>query len=98
MATGIDDTTLVQAARGGDKGAFGALVSRHRPLLRGVCQRALGDAGLAEDAAQEAILQAMLSLDRLRRPDRFGPWLAGIGLNLCARMRRYEGRAAWSWE
>ncbi len=98
MATGIDDTTLVQAARGGDKGAFGALVSRHRPLLRGVCQRALGDAGLAEDAAQEAILQAMLSLDRLRRPDRFGAWLAGIGLNLCARMRRYESRATWSWE
>ncbi|MDQ3694654.1 MAG: DUF151 domain-containing protein [Chloroflexota bacterium] len=98
MAAEIDDTTLVEAAHGGDKVAFGVLVDRHRPLLLGVCRRALGESGLAEDAAQEAILQAMLSLDRLRRPDRFGPWLAGIGLNLCARMRRYEGRAAWSWE
>ena len=47
---------------------------------------------------QEAILQAMQSLDRLRRPDRFGPWLAGIGLNLCYRLRRQRAREASSWE
>src|SRR5207249_4254196 len=29
------------------------------------------------------VLAAMLHLDRLRQPERFGPWLAGIGLNVC---------------
>ncbi len=74
------------------------LLARHRPLLLGVCRRALRDDGLAEDAAQEAALRALLSLDRLRRPERFASWLAGIGLNLCHRMRRQRSRDAWSWE
>lgn len=92
------DAQLVLAARDGDKAAFGVLLTRHRPLLLGVCRRALGDDALAEDAAQEAALQAMLSLDRLRQPERFGPWLAGIGLNVCRRWMRQRSRDTWSWE
>ncbi len=70
---GNGDTALVLAARGGDQDAFGALLARHRPLLLALCRRALGDPLLAEDAAQEAALQALLGLDWLRRADRFGP-------------------------
>jgi RNA polymerase sigma factor (sigma-70 family) len=92
------DIDLVRVAQGGDKAAFGALVARHRPLLLAVCRRALSDPELAEDVAQDAIVHALLSLDRLRRPERFGPWLAGIGLNLCHRLRRQRAREAWSWE
>jgi RNA polymerase sigma factor (sigma-70 family) len=92
------DEELVLAARSGSRDAFGILLARHRPLLLGVCRRALRDDGLAEDAAQEAALQALLSLDRLRRPERFASWLAGIGLNLCHRQRRLRSRDAWSWE
>jgi RNA polymerase sigma factor (sigma-70 family) len=42
----------------------------------------------AADAAQDAVLTAMLSLERLRRPASFGPWLVGIGLNACRAMLR----------
>lgn len=93
-----DDATLVEAARAGDKGALAALLARHWPLLRGVCRRMLGAAGGEEDAAQEAALQAMLTLDRLRDADRFGSWLAGIGLNVCRRMLRRRARDEWSLE
>jgi RNA polymerase sigma factor (sigma-70 family) len=93
-----DHAALVAAARDGDKAAFAALVTRHRPMLLALCARALGDAELAEDAAQEAVLLALTSMDRLRRPDRFGAWLAGIGLNVCRRWRREWARGAWSWE
>jgi RNA polymerase sigma factor (sigma-70 family) len=93
-----DQAALVAAARDGDKAAFATLVSRHRAVLLALCRRALGDSDLAEDAAQEAVLLAMTSLDRLRRADRFGPWLAGIGLNVCRRWLRERARAAWSWE
>ena len=92
----MDDAELVRRAREGDKEAFAALLARHRGMLVALCRRALGDDGLAEDAAQEAALEAMLGLDRLRRPERFGAWLAGIGLNVCRRWRREQAREGWS--
>ena len=92
------DAALVAAARRGNKDAFATLITRHRPLLVALCRRMLGDVALAEDAAQEATLPALLSLNALRRPERFGPWLASIGLNVCRRWLRERTRESWSWE
>lgn len=97
MQTG-DDADLVIAARNGDRLALSLLLGRYRPRLLAACRRAIGDAGLAEDAAQEACLQAFLGLERLHDPERFGPWLIGIGLNCCHRLRRQRQHEAWSWD
>lgn len=67
-------------------------------MLRAVCLRMLGDPMAADDAAQDASLQALLNLDRLRQPDRFGSWLCGIGLNVCRRYFRDRTSTMWSWE
>lgn len=48
-----------------------------------MCKRVLRSSELAEDAVQEACLQAVLGLDRLRQPERFAQWLTGIALNVC---------------
>lgn len=93
-----DDAALVVAARGGDREAFALLITRHHRVLVALCRRALGDPMLAEDAVQEAVLQAMLGLDRLRRPERFGAWLSGIGLNVCHHVLRERSRGGWSLE
>lgn len=98
MRTSESDTELVLAAQAGDKEAFALLLARHRPLLLALCRRALADPDLGEDAAQEAALTALLNLDRLRTADRFGPWLGGIGLNICRRLLRERARDGWSWE
>ena len=77
------DADLVRRARGGDRDAFAALVQRHHATLVRCCRRMVGDSAL--DAAQDAVVTALLSLDRLRDDDRFGAWLVGIGLNTCQR-------------
>ena len=93
-----EDAALVRLARDGDRAAFAALLGRHWELLLALCRRALGDPELARDAAQEAALQAMLGLDRLRQAGSFGPWLGGIGLNVCRSWLRYRPRDDLSWE
>src|SRR5436190_11701465 len=80
---GDGDAELVLRARGGDRDAFAALVGRHHATLVRCCRRLAGP-DLALDAAQDAVVTALLSLDRLRRPESFGAWLVGIGLNACA--------------
>ena len=98
MHTDDSDSTLVSAAQAGDKRAFAILFERHRPTLLALCRRMCGDRIQAEDAVQEAAIQALLSIDRLRRPERFGSWLAGIGLNVCRLWLRKRSGDDWSLE
>ena len=93
---GWDDSRLVEVARGGNPAAFAALYVRHRPLLLRLCRRLLGELGLAEDAAQEAVLRALINLASLRQPEQFGPWLGGIGLHVCRQWLRHRTRGSWS--
>jgi RNA polymerase sigma factor (sigma-70 family) len=94
------DADLARSAMAGDRAAFAELIARHRQLLLAVCWRVLGNADLAQDASQEAVARALLVLDTLRKPEQFGPWLAGIGLNVCRRWLHQHKYAveAWSWE
>lgn len=84
----IADADLVQAALLGGKDAFAELVTRHRATAAALATRVLGSADLARDAVQEATVAAMVSLDRLRSPDRFGAWFCGITLNVARRWLR----------
>jgi RNA polymerase sigma-70 factor (ECF subfamily) len=76
------DADLVRRARGGDRDAFAELARRHHAALLRTCRRMVG-ADRAHDAAQDALVTALLSLERLRDDDRFAAWLLGIALNVC---------------
>lgn len=82
------DERLVADARRGDGAAFACLVGRHLGLLRSVTTRLLGTSSSVDDVVQDAVVTAFCTLDRLREPDRFGPWLAGIGLMTGRRVLR----------
>lgn len=96
---GLSDTALVAAARDGDKDAFAELVNRHWATAVALASRVLGSADLARDAAQEAAVAALVGLDRLRAPGRFGAWFCGITLNVARgllRRSRAERPAGWT--
>ncbi|HWI71281.1 MAG TPA: bifunctional nuclease domain-containing protein [Baekduia sp.] len=92
-----DDATLVARALARDaagRAAFDVLVRRHHPMLTRTVTRALGgDEALAADAAQDAVLQALVGLPGLREPGAFGAWLTGIGLRVARRLGERARRA-----
>lgn len=74
------------------------LIERHYPTLLSSCRRTVRDSELAWDAAQQAVLTAMLALHRLRDEDRFAAWLIGIGLNVCRTLIATRARTVASPE
>jgi len=90
VAGDLDDPSLVERARKGDRDAFQILFERHRKVLTALVRRAVGSSGSAEDIIQETAVSALVGIDTLQQPERFGAWLAGIGLNICRRQRRQE--------
>jgi RNA polymerase sigma factor (sigma-70 family) len=85
----IPDGDLVRLARDGDPTAFRLLVERHLPMARARAARLCPQPDDAEDAVQDAFLQAFIALDRLRDPGRFAGWLGGIVANVCRAQRRH---------
>src|SRR3989442_5985979 len=92
------DKELIARARAGDKEAFGRLIERYQPRAIRAALRVVAHEEAARELAHEAILQAYLSLDRLRDDTRFASWLHGIVLNLCRTYMRDQKRTVISWE
>lgn len=86
------DAPLVRAARSGSQAAFGRLVAMHQQGLRGFLRRSCG--ADADDIAQEALVTAWSSLDRLRDDDGFRAWLYGIAWRKASTRHRSAARAA----
>jgi RNA polymerase sigma-70 factor (ECF subfamily) len=87
------DADLVTRTLAGDVSAFEALVRRYRGLAFGLAYHQLGRFEDAEDAAQEAMVEAYLKLGHLREPERFAAWLRRIVTGKAvevARRRREE--------
>ncbi|UCE50384.1 MAG: sigma-70 family RNA polymerase sigma factor, partial [Phycisphaerales bacterium] len=86
------DQSLVQRALEADPESFGELCRRYYPSLVAVADSILLDHHLAEDAAQEALAAACRQLAKLKKPERFGPWIAAICRNVAKDMLRERQR------
>jgi len=69
---------LIISASSGDVAAFERLVLRFQGMAVGYAFAILGDFHLAEDAAQEAFVEAYARLPSLREPRAFANWLKRI--------------------
>jgi RNA polymerase sigma-70 factor (ECF subfamily) len=86
------DADLVSRAQAGRLDAFEELVRRHRLATYRVALRVLGDESDAEDATQDAFVQAWRNLGGFRADAAFSTWMYRIVTNRCLNMLRARRR------
>ncbi len=75
-----DDAPLVEAARDGDRAAFGRLYERYVRVVHGVLLARVPP-GEVDDLVQDVFLLALRRLHTLRTAEAFGGWLVAIARN-----------------
>jgi hypothetical protein len=83
---------LVVRARGGDADAFSELAARSIGRLTAVARLVLRDEYAAQDAVQDALIEAWRSLPGLREPDRFDAWMRRLLVRSCFKGVRHGKR------
>src|SRR6266478_5622893 len=93
------DFDLIKRAQKGDAAAFNEVVLAYRKRILGTIARLISRPDDVEDVGQEVFLRLYFSLDQLRSPEVFEPWLYRLTVNaaydyLRKQRRRQESRMA----
>jgi len=89
----LTDTELLNRARDGETGCYGALVNRHHQRLYRAANKILRNEADAEDAIQQAYLHSFRHLDQFQGRSAVVTWLTSIAVNeAITRIRR---RVPW---
>lgn len=88
----LDEPELVARAKNGDVNAYETLVQHYQELAFRVAYQVTQNAADAEDAAQEAFVNAYYALPRFRPGAPLRPWLLRIVANEARNRRTAAGR------
>ena len=77
----LDDLSLVHASKKGDVSAFEELVKRHDVKLLRIACHVTQNREDAEEAVQDAFLNAYMKLDQFEEKSSFSTWITRIVLN-----------------
>ena len=75
------DFEVIKRAQGKDSAAFNEIVLAYRKRILGTITRLIARSEDVEDVAQEVFLRLYFSLDQLRTPEVFEPWLYRLTVN-----------------
>ncbi len=81
----MTDSEIVRAVLDGDTECFADLVTRYSARVYRLCREQGCSHHAAEDATQEAFVEAYLHLASLHTPESFYPWLSSIARKKCFR-------------
>ena len=87
-----DDATLIARIRAGDRAAFAGIMRRYNRRLYRLARATLRNEAEAQDALQEAYLQAYRSIGQFRGEAALSTWLSRLVLNECLGRRRRSDR------
>ena len=90
--TETSDEDYVKRAARGDRGAFESLYRRHSGRIYALCLRMTANRALAEDATQDAFIQAWRKLSGFRGDAAFTSWLHRIAVNVVLSLQRKQSR------
>jgi len=82
------DTSVIAAARAGDRRAHAELYERFAPLVYTLARRMLVSPALAEDVLQETFIEVLSKIDSFRGEAGFGFWVRRIAVNKCLMLLR----------
>jgi RNA polymerase sigma-70 factor, ECF subfamily len=88
----VEESLLLERARAGDPDAREQLVRRHLDDVYRLTSRILGDRDLAQDATQDAFVNALGALHRFRGDASFRTWLLRIAVNAARSVGRRQVR------
>lgn len=94
--TAEETAALVEAVREGDREAFAKLYRTYANLVRVAVRDQLRDPNHVADAVQETFARALASIQKLRDPERFRPWLMSIARHTAIDIRRDGSRLVLS--
>src|SRR4030065_1877864 len=76
------ENELVKASLGGDKQAFGEIVTRYQKMVARTVKGMLGDSVFAEDIGQEVFIKLFYSLSEFRGEAKLSTYIQKIAINL----------------
>lgn len=86
----LDQLELIRRAQCGDRQCLGQLAKQARPRLYTYAYRLTQKDDLAQEIVQESLLEMCKVIGKLKKADRFWPWLYGIAVNKLRRHYRTE--------
>ncbi|UCC23384.1 MAG: RNA polymerase sigma factor, partial [Planctomycetota bacterium] len=92
IGSGGDYIELVRTAQSGDEVSLNRLAESVRERLRVYVYRLTLEDEKTEDIVQESMLEMFKILGKLKKAERFWPWLYGIAINKAHRHDRSERR------
>lgn len=90
----MDEVSLVQASRVGNRAAFGSLVDRYYQSIYRLAYHFTGNHYDADDVCQETFVRALDSIESLKDDSRFKGWIFMIASNLVRRHIKKEKLAS----
>jgi RNA polymerase sigma-70 factor (ECF subfamily) len=79
----VTDEVLMMQFQGGDRGAFGELVRRHKTPIFNFIMRQVRGRTTAEDLTQDVFVRVVKSASSFKHEARFTTWVYSIARNLC---------------
>lgn len=87
------ELALLHAHLAGDPGALEDLLTAYQDRLFAVCFRMVGDAELARDLTQDAMVKIIQGIDRFSGRSKLSTWMIRVTMNVClTELRRLKLR------